>query len=61
MCKEIAPLELFNACNKPTSSIFSSSLPGSPVPEKRPKRVPPVPSVRRVHYFDIETRPHLDE
>ena len=46
ICKDIAPLELFNACSKPTSSIFSSKLPGSPAPGKRPNLVPPVPNAQ---------------
>ena len=42
----MAPEALFKACNRPTSSIFSSNERGSPPPGKRPKRVPPVPKAQ---------------
>ena len=46
ICNEMAPEDLFNECNKPTSAIFSSKFLGSPPAEKRPNRVPPVPNAQ---------------
>ena len=40
------PLDLLSAWSRPTSAIFSSRLLGSPPPEKRPNRVPPVPNAQ---------------